>query len=127
MLLQEKKLEIRNVSDMIKPLVYWCFRVSYFFVVLFFSVSFCLASETQNIQPPLFIAHAGGAIGHYTYTNSLEALNSNYEKGFRFFEIDLSWTSDGDLSPYMTGMLLIKENFLPLIRLGFQRKQNSSS
>jgi glycerophosphoryl diester phosphodiesterase len=45
----------------------------------------------------MLIAHAGGAIHNQTYTNSLEALNSNYEKGFRFFEIDFSWTSDGEL------------------------------
>ncbi|NOG58192.1 MAG: sulfatase-like hydrolase/transferase [Bacteroidetes bacterium] len=43
-----------------------------------------------------FIAHAGGMIDGYTYTNSLEALNLNYDKGFRFFELDIIQTSDGE-------------------------------
>jgi glycerophosphoryl diester phosphodiesterase len=43
---------------------------------------------------PQFVAHAGGAINWLTYTNSLEALNYNYNKGFRFFEIDFEFTSD---------------------------------
>jgi len=42
-----------------------------------------------------FIAHGGGAIGGLTYTNSLEALNNSYEKGFRLFELDIIKTSDG--------------------------------
>ncbi len=43
------------------------------------------------------VAHAAGGISGDTYTNSLEALNLNYEKGFRLFEIDFNWTSDGAL------------------------------
>lgn len=42
-----------------------------------------------------FIAHAGGTIDGKTYTNSLEALNHNYDKGFRLFELDIIETSDG--------------------------------
>ncbi len=41
-----------------------------------------------------YIAHAGGIIDGYTYTNSLEALNMNYSKGFRLFELDIRKTSD---------------------------------
>ena len=52
------------------------------------------------------IAHAGGGIVYrnesgqreiLTYTNSLEAIQSNYEKGFRVFEIDFNLTTDGYL------------------------------
>lgn len=43
------------------------------------------------------IAHAGGEISKMRYTNSLEALNHNYRKGFRYFEIDFEWTSDDNL------------------------------
>jgi glycerophosphoryl diester phosphodiesterase len=50
-----------------------------------------------DISPPTFIAHAGGGLENHTYTNSLEALDFNYGKGFRFFEVDFSWTSDGEL------------------------------
>jgi len=41
-----------------------------------------------------FIAHAGGIIDSYVYTNSLEALDYNYSKGFRFFELDILKTRD---------------------------------
>ena len=50
-----------------------------------------------EFRPPVFIAHAGGAVNGETYTNSLEALEANYAKGFRFFEMDFSWTSDNEL------------------------------
>ena len=46
---------------------------------------------------PLMIAHAGGGINGQNYSNSLEALDLNYSKGFRTFEIDFSWTSDDQL------------------------------
>ena len=42
------------------------------------------------------IAHAGGALGDQTYTNSLEALEAN-ATSFDLIEIDLSWTSDSQL------------------------------
>lgn len=42
----------------------------------------------------LMIAHAGGGIDNNTYTNSYEALNYNYKKGFKYFEIDFSFTKD---------------------------------
>lgn len=41
------------------------------------------------------IAHAGGAVYGYRLTNSLEALQSSYEMGFRIFELDFELTSDG--------------------------------
>lgn len=41
-----------------------------------------------------YIAHAGGKIDDRTYTNSLEALEHNYKKGFRLFELDIIKTSD---------------------------------
>lgn len=42
-----------------------------------------------------FIAHAGGSINGKVYTNSLEALEVNYKKGFRLFELDIVETLDG--------------------------------
>lgn len=44
-----------------------------------------------------FLAHAGGCIDGNKYTNTLEALNLNYQKGFRFFELDIIATSDSHL------------------------------
>lgn len=43
------------------------------------------------------IAHAGGGISGHTYTNSFQAMDHNYELGFRYFEIDFSWTTDNQL------------------------------
>ncbi len=47
--------------------------------------------------PGRFIAHAGGALDGLAYTNSLEALDQHYAAGFRLFELDFEWTSDGHL------------------------------
>ncbi len=49
------------------------------------------------VPVPKYIAHAGGGIGKMSYTNSRDALDANYRRSHRFFEIDLNWTSDGQL------------------------------
>jgi hypothetical protein len=54
-------------------------------------------ADIPAIPVPEYIAHAGGGIGKLSYTNSLEALETNYRRGHRFFEIDLNWTSDQQL------------------------------
>ncbi len=41
-----------------------------------------------------FIAHAGGIIDKFKYTNSKEALDLSYQKGFRLFELDIIKTKD---------------------------------
>ncbi len=56
-----------------------------------------MAITTLSQAQPLMIAHAGGGINGHNYSNSLEALEYNYNKGFRTFEIDFSWTSDDQL------------------------------
>jgi glycerophosphoryl diester phosphodiesterase len=43
------------------------------------------------------VAHAGGAVRGITYTNSREALDEHYAEGYRVFELDFHWTSDGKL------------------------------
>lgn len=43
------------------------------------------------------IAHGGGSIEGKVYTNSVEAFEKNYKKGFRLFEIDFLLSSDGRL------------------------------
>ena len=45
------------------------------------------------LSPSLLIAHAGGAIGGHTYTNSKEALAN----GFQYIELDLYETSDSNV------------------------------
>jgi glycerophosphoryl diester phosphodiesterase len=51
----------------------------------------------ESQAKPLMIAHAGGGINNQNYSNSIEALDHNYAKGFRYFEIDFSWTNDDQL------------------------------
>tara|TARA_B100000902_G_C27186771_1_gene851751 strand:+ start:8 stop:787 length:780 start_codon:yes stop_codon:yes gene_type:complete len=46
------------------------------------------------LKKDTFIAHAGGSIDSYVYTNSLESLEKNYSLGARYFELDLLVTSD---------------------------------
>jgi len=44
-----------------------------------------------------YIAHAGGEVDGHKSTNSKAALDQNYKKGFRLFELDIIETSDGKL------------------------------
>ncbi len=44
-----------------------------------------------------YIAHAGGEVNGIKSTNTKEALDQNYAKGFRMFELDIIETSDGHL------------------------------
>jgi hypothetical protein len=48
-------------------------------------------------NPYRYIAHAGGAYNGYTYSDTLEALNSSYRKGFKLFELDIIETKDNEL------------------------------
>ncbi len=50
--------------------------------------------ESNRYDVNRFIAHAGGSIEGHVYTNSLEALDASYQKGFRLFELDILKTSD---------------------------------
>ncbi|MEM7102866.1 MAG: sulfatase-like hydrolase/transferase [Bacteroidota bacterium] len=59
-----------------------------------------MTNSTQQIQQwgkdaTRFIAHAGGTIDGIRYTNTLEALNRAYRNGFRWFELDILITDDG--------------------------------
>ncbi|WP_135551817.1 phosphatidylinositol-specific phospholipase C/glycerophosphodiester phosphodiesterase family protein [Paenibacillus cymbidii] len=44
------------------------------------------------------IAHAMGSIDGKAYTNSYEAFMTNYNRGYRLFEVDLTMTSDGEIA-----------------------------
>lgn len=43
---------------------------------------------------PFYVAHAGGGFKGRTYTNTIEAMAENYQKGYRFFEMDFVLTAD---------------------------------
>lgn len=69
-------------------------------IILLFGGMLCACgSEKQgvNFYDYNVIAHACGGIDGYTYTDSLEALNQSYEKGDRLFDIDLRFSSDGEI------------------------------
>ena len=53
-------------------------------------------SPTAPVEEKL-VAHAGGAVNGVAYTNSREALDQHYASGYRVFELDFDWTSDGRL------------------------------
>jgi hypothetical protein len=50
----------------------------------------------RNSQFLPAVANAGGGYNGKTYTNSIDALNSNFDH-YQLFEIDFSWTSDDEL------------------------------
>ena len=56
-------------------------------------------SRSGRLEAPdkLAIAHGLGRIGGFATTNSIEALEANYKRGFRWFEVDLDTTADGTL------------------------------
>lgn len=71
-----------------------------------FSIPANLADETvyfpttnYKFEPDnnRYIAHAGGEVNGIKSTNTKDALDQNYAKGFRVFELDIIETSDGHL------------------------------
>lgn len=58
------------------------------------------------------VAHAGGEIDGFTYTNSFEALNKNLESGFVYFELDLLLTSDDSVICLHDWKSFLKKNNL---------------
>jgi glycerophosphoryl diester phosphodiesterase len=49
----------------------------------------------SRYDPYGFVAHAFGSVDNRGYTNSLEAFQRNYARGFRVFEVDLVRLADG--------------------------------
>ena len=84
-------------------------RFVFFIVVSFLSLVFigCHDSNTDVniitqyidvVEDEKYILHAlGGMEGQYTYINSIDCLEENYASGYRLFEVDVSFTSDGKL------------------------------
>jgi glycerophosphoryl diester phosphodiesterase len=72
-------------------------RIELFLVQLQFGNKSLTEQVDTNFKFSPFIAHAGGGIDGLEYTNSLEALNQSYDKGFRLIEVDLFLTSDNQI------------------------------
>ena len=56
---------------------------------------FTLTNLKKNYNPYGYVAHALGSIEGRIITNSKEAFESSYKKGFRIFEVDLVLLKDG--------------------------------
>ncbi|WP_186438486.1 phosphatidylinositol-specific phospholipase C/glycerophosphodiester phosphodiesterase family protein [Cohnella terricola] len=81
-------------------------RISLIIILISFIISFgfggtrlangnvASASGEQWMQNRM-IAHAMGSVGGMSYTNSYEAFMTNYNRGYRLFEVDLMMTLDG--------------------------------
>ena len=54
----------------------------------------CGSGSSNHCIDATLIAHGGGAIDGYAVTNSLEALHSARDNGYRYIELDLCFTSD---------------------------------
>lgn len=56
------------------------------------------AKESRSFEPSndRYIAHAGGEVNGVKSTNTKEALDQNYQRGFRLFELDIIETTDGN-------------------------------
>jgi glycerophosphoryl diester phosphodiesterase len=63
------------------------------------SIAACKPSTPEKPLPnvPALVAHAGGGIGGEPLSNTREALDAAYAAGYRWFEVDFSWTSDDQL------------------------------
>lgn len=62
--------------------------------------SFALSESIDLPKGPSYhplIAHAGGQIYGYKYSNSLEAIENSYNNGFKLIELDFEWTSDNEI------------------------------
>ena len=64
--------------------------------ILFLPLLFSCVTQEMNTKCEL-IAHAGGEIDGYVYTNSLEALQQASERGYKYIEVDFQMTSDSML------------------------------
>lgn len=67
-------------------------------LLLILSCTLISCSNTNALVPEneVLVAHAGGAVYGFKLTNSLEALDTAYENGFRLIELDFEVTTDGE-------------------------------
>ena len=65
--------------------------VRFLFFILFFIISI---NKTYSNEDLLYIAHAGGEIDGFTYTNSSIAINQSIKSGYKFIELDLHLNYD---------------------------------
>ena len=96
--------DIRDNFSELMPWIYPAIRKFYLYskysykkIYFEFSKDKKILEKEFLLKDDTFIAHAGGNINSYVHTNSLEALNKNYNLGARYFELDLNLTSDNKI------------------------------
>jgi glycerophosphoryl diester phosphodiesterase len=67
------------------------------------SVAVATVTAPLSVKRGLLIARALGGIDGLQHTNSLEALRCNHARGFRWFEVDVESTADGELVCFRNG------------------------
>lgn len=72
-------------------------RMRLLYLLLLVVVLSCSHKVEQETALCEYIAHAGGAIDGYVYTNSLEAMENAAALGYRYIELDLQYTADSVL------------------------------
>ncbi|MDP8230935.1 MAG: glycerophosphodiester phosphodiesterase family protein [Candidatus Gorgyraea atricola] len=81
-------MKILKILFLLHAHLYFCFISQ---------VAFANDSIDTALEFPEFVAHGGGIVYGIAGSNSLEALNHNYKKGFMFFELDFEWTTDEEM------------------------------
>lgn len=66
------------------------------FTAYLVSMAITIPDSAEGPIAPRLIAHAGGEIYGIRITNSLQAFDNSYSEGFRFFETDITLTSDDE-------------------------------
>ena len=66
-------------------------------LLLILTISILINIVPTYAAQPIYIAHAGGEIDGYKYTNCLEAVKQSLSSGITHIELDLCMTSDGYL------------------------------
>ena len=93
-------------------------RLIYLIIFLFIFTNKSFSNNNAN-----YIAHAGGEIDGFTYTNSVQAIKQSIKIGYNFIEIDLHLSSDGYFYGFhdFRSLILKDQNDLEIID-NFQKK-----
>ena len=67
------------------------------------SASVTTVGAPLSVKRGLLVARGLGGIDGLQHTNSLEALRCNYARGFRWFDVDVEATADGELVAFRSG------------------------
>ncbi len=67
------------------------------FIIYGYKATSVSVDKSNRPSPVKYIAHAGGRINGMDYTNSKEAIENSYKKGYKLIELDMEWSADDNL------------------------------